>query len=237
MVVREGMLVSNPPRMLPGRSFARSVQLAGWRMAASRHWRVARALSILISAFFTLSILYLALRGQGARVGNVPARAALVLAWTSGLLVASWNATDRASADRSDGILSLAQRHGLSEASLPAARAVAASLRLSALLMLALLPVALASTFAAPDWTLVLARLAALAPLALFAVAAGLVGGAVASACGALSPRHGRSLLTAIVLLPWALDGVVTAGRAGAGSLPGMLSALASLASRMGSGA
>ena len=213
------------------------MQLAGWRLAASRHWRAARALSVLISVFFTLSVLYLALRGQGARVGNVPARAALVLAWTSGALVAWWNATDRASADRTDGIASLAQCHGLSLASLPAARAVAASLRLSVLLMLALLPVALASVFAAPGMTLLLSRLAALIPLALFAVAAGLVGGAVASACGALSPRHGRSLLTAIVLLPWALDGVVTAGRAGAGSLPGMLSALASLASRMGSGA
>lgn len=223
--------------MLPGRSFARSVQLAGWRLAASGHWRAARALSVLVSAFFTLSVLFLALHGQGARVGNVPARAALVLAWTSGVIVAWWNATDRAAADRSDGILSLARCHGLSLASLPAARAVAASLRLSLLLMFALLPVSLASAFAAPAWPLLLSRLAAMLPLALFAVVAGLVGGALASACSALSPRHGRSLLTAVVLLPWALDGVVTAGRAGAGSLPGLLSTLASLASRMGSGA
>lgn len=223
--------------MSPARSFARLVQLAGWRLAASGSWKAARVIAVLLSAFFTLSILYLALRGHGARVGNVPARAALVLAWTSGIVVAWWNATDRSAADRSDGIASLARCHGLSTAPLPAARAVAASIRLSVLLLLSVLPVAVASVLASPHWPLTLWRLAALAPLTLFAVTAGLIGGALASACGAVSPRHGRSLLTAIVLLPWALDGIVTAGRAGAGSLPGLLSAIASMASRMGSGA
>jgi len=223
--------------MTERRSLLRSIRLADWRLRASWSWRGAVVAGAALSAFFTLSIVYLAVRGHGASVGNVPARAALWIGWAAGALIAWWNATDRSHADRSEGISALARCHGLNERLLPAARALAAWWRLSLLVGAALLPVAIASIAASPDRGLLIARVGALAVLALFALVTGLVGGAVASLCGAASPRHGRSLLLLIVLLPWAMDGVVTQGRAGAGSLPGLLSAIATMASRLGSGA
>ena len=42
------------------------------------------------------------------------------------------------------------------------------------------------------------------------------------------------TLLAALVLIPWALDGVFIPGRARVGSLPGLLGFVADLASQMG---
>jgi hypothetical protein len=223
--------------MAPGKfPLMRAVRLADWRLAESGAWRFARGVSIVLSIGFASSVVYLAIAGKGAQVAGVLARAAILNAWITGLVLGGWNATDRASADEADGILGLARCHGLPIDSLPVARALAGWWRLSLLVLLGTLPVAAASIASAPTLSLVAWRLASLAPLALFSCGVGLVGGALASACGVWTPRHGKSLLAAIVVLPWALDGVLLVGHAHVGSLPGILGFLATLTATMGAG-
>lgn len=214
----------------------RAVQLSSWRLAASGSWRFARGATIALSAWFALSVVYLGLKGQGVHVAGVLGRAAIVIGWVAGVIVSWWSATDRAGADEVDGVIGLARCHGLPLEWMPLARALAAWARLFLLVLAALLPVLIATIAASPSLALVAWRSSALLPIMLYACAVGLVGGALASACGAISPRRGRSLLAALVLVPWALDGVFVGGHAHAGSLPGLLGFLATLASRMGAG-
>ena len=214
----------------------RSVQLCGWRLAESGAWRFACVGCIALSAWFALSVVYLGLKGQGLQVAGVLSRAAVVIGWYAGLIVSWWSATDRAGADQSDGVIGLARCHGLSADSMPLARALAAWARLTALVWVSTLPILIATVATAPTLALAGWRLTALVPLTLYAGGVGLVGGALASACDVASPRHGRPLLAALVLVPWSLDGVLLAGRAQAGSLPGILGFLATLAGRMGAG-
>jgi hypothetical protein len=215
-------------------NLTRCMRLTDWRIAGSGGWRVARAGAGAASVLFTLAIVYLALRGQGALTAGILGRSAVVIGWIAGLGVAWWSATDRAAADRDDGWSALARSHGLAEESLALARAATSLLRLSLLVSACMLPVVVASVAASPSWQVAGWRLAALLPVLLFALCVGVVGGAFASVCGVLSPRHGRALLAAVVLLPWALDGVFIAGRARVGSLPGLLGFLADLASQIG---
>ena len=212
------------------------VRLADWRLSGSGAWRAAMFLSIALSIVFTASVLYLGAKGHGSEAAGAVERSAILIAWVAGGVLSWWSATDRAGADRADGVPVLARLHGLRTDWLPAARCIVATVRLSVLVALSILPVAIASMATAPSVHLALWRLAALAPIGLYATAVGLVGGALACACGAASPRHGRSLFAALVLGPWALEGLLVASSSKLSSLPALLGFLAHVAARTGAG-
>jgi hypothetical protein len=217
-------------------ALVRAVQLAGWRLAGSGAWHAAKAAALVLSVFFTASVVYLGLKGHGGQVAGALQRSSLWIGWAAGVMVAWWCATDRASADREEGVAALARLHGLRVEQFPAARGIAATVRLTVLVALALLPVAVATVATAPGVGAAAWRLSALLPLALFSGGVGLVGGGLAAACGAAAPRHGRALLASVVLVPWALEGLVVPGSARVGSLPGLLGFLAELAAQLGAG-
>lgn len=225
------------PRSRPSpSSFRRALRLAEWRLRSAASWRIARAVSIVASCFFATCAVYLGVKGLGAEVAHVTARAAVAIGWIAATIVGLWNASDRASADESDGIAALAACHGAGPRELVAARAMVALVGVAALVFVCSFPPAIASIATAPAWRMALARALSLLPLLAFACGTGLVG-ALASVCGAIAPRHGRSLFTALVLLPWALQTELFPSRAGVGSLPGVLGFLADLVSSVGAGA
>lgn len=230
------MTATTTTRPLPS-ALSRAVWLAGSRMAASGSWRFARVVGALVAFWLTLSVVYLAVKGHGHEVQPVVARAGTWVAWFGGTIVAWWCAGDRAGTDRSDGVEDMARIHGIAPATLAWGRLLAATVRLTALVALTCLPVALASMAAAPSLHDGLLRLASLVPLAAFSLGVGLVAGALASGCGWLSPRRGRSWLVAVVFLPWALDGVLVPTRSNVTSLPGVLGFLSDLITRMGTSA
>ena len=232
------MPVTSSPRPLPS-PLLRAVRLASNRMTLSGSWRFARFVGAIVAFWLTISIVYLGVKGHGHEVQPVVARAGTWVAWLGGTIVAWWCAGDRAGTDRRDGIEGLAATHGITPATLALGRLLAATLRLTALVVLSCLPVALASMAAAPTVHDGLLRLASLLPLGVFGLGVGLVAGALASGCGWLSPRRGRTLvwMVAVVFLPWALDGVLVPTSSSAASLPGMLGFLADMITRMGTNA
>lgn len=225
---------ATPP--LPS-AISRAIRLASTRMALSGAWRFALVVGAFVAFWLTLAVVYLAVKGHGDETRGVVARAGTWIAWLPGTVLAWWCAGDRAGTDRADGIERLASIHGITPSTLAWGRLLAATLRITALVALCCLPVAVASLAAAPSMHDGLLRLASLLPLAAFSVAVGLVAGAIASGCGWLSPHRGRTWLVAIVFLPWALDGVLVPTRANVASLPGMLGFLADLVTRVGGGA
>ncbi len=214
----------------------RSIRLASACMALSGPWRAARALSVWLAFCFTSAVVYLAAKGHGHEVHSVVSRAAVWIAWLAGTILAWWAAGDRASVDRKEGIESLARIHGIDATTLAWGRTIAATCRVAALVGLATLPVAVASMASSPSLSDGLLRLLSLLPLGGFCLGVGLTAGALACACGWLSPERGRAWLLSLVVIPWALDGVLVGARANVASLPGMLGFLADLATRVGGG-
>jgi hypothetical protein len=230
------MKTPSAPRPLPS-TLLRAVRLAGTRMATSGAWKFSRVIAALVAFWLTLAVVYLAVKGHGNEVQGVVTRAAVWIAWLGGTILAWWCAGDRAGVDRLEGIELLARIHGIDPRTLAWGRVLSATLRITALVGVTSIPVVFASLAAAPTLHDGLMRLASLAPLGGFALGVGLVAGALACGCGWFSPRRGRAWLTALVFVPWALDGVLVPTRANVASVPGMLGFLADLVTRVGGGA
>ncbi|MFW5738819.1 MAG: hypothetical protein ACOC1F_00490 [Myxococcota bacterium] len=220
----------------PPPALIRAVRLASVRMATSGAWKFARVLGALIAFWLTIAVLYLALEGHGDEVHAVIARGATWTAWLGGTVMAWWCAGDRAAVDQTDGIEDMARTYGIAPPTLAWGRVLAATTRVTALVAFSSLPIALASLAGAPTLRDGLFRLVALLPLGAFALGVGLVAGALACACGWLSPHRGRAWLTAIVLVPWTLDGLLGPSRVQVASIPGALGFLADLITRVGGG-
>lgn len=218
----------------PASTLLRAVQLTSARMTASLSWRLARFIGGGVAVVMTLSVVYLAVAGHGDDVQGAVTRTAVWVAWLGGTLMASWCAADRAGIDRKEGIEALARLHGIGAKELAWSRLLASTLRVSALVAFSSLPVAIAAMAASPSVGVGLSRLLSLLPLGAFALGVGLTAGAVATGCGWLSPRRGRSWLIAVVIVPWSLDGLLVPTRASVTSLPGLLGWLADLITRVG---
>jgi hypothetical protein len=205
-----------------------------WRLWSSGWAKAALWLSVAAGVLFALFVLVLAAKGRAHEVVPVARRCALVVAWIAGTLLGAWCASDLPARDEADGVAALGARHGLGAADLGAGRALAATLAVASLVLGASLVPALAVLAVSPSWHALGRRLLALLPLAAFAAGVGVVAGALASACGAVAPRRARSLLAALIFVPWALEGALWPAHASVGSLPSLLGSLADLVVRVG---
>ncbi|WP_245677828.1 hypothetical protein [Chondromyces crocatus] len=153
--------------------------------------------------------------------------AAQWLAWMGAGPLALAAANDRPGADRSEGIEVLAASRGTYPATFHAAQTLAAmqmvALVIAApVLLLALLGAGLSSTPAGAMRALGLGG-----GVLAFAVTTGILLGGLASISGRIAGPRGRSLLAAIVLVPWILADLAGNAR---WSIPGALDAFLSLA-------
>jgi hypothetical protein len=212
----------------------RAVRLAVWRLAASFAFKSAAALCICASVWFTACVIFLGVKGHRDEVASVVSTAAIVIGWLAGGIVGLWAASDRNKADCADGVLAMAQCHGISPDRLRIGRAAGAFVSLSCLVFLCTAPVCIASIACASGLKPALARGAALLVVGAFSCGVGLTGGVLGSACGAIAPRRGRTVLCALVLMPWAFDAVLPSARSAVGSLPGLLGFVAKLIHEFG---
>lgn len=185
---------------------------------------------VLMTGFGLIALVLRADDGPGVALGGLFETAARTIAWAAGVPLGLAIAHDRARADRAAGIDALAASRGSGRSALEAARTAAAMLQTTLaiglpLLVLALLGVALAGSF-----TSAIRHLGLAAGLAVFSILAGVTIGGLAAACGRLGAMRGRSLLAAVVLVPWILTDL--AGLR-AWSVPGALGAALSFIVRV----
>lgn len=204
--------------------FRVAVEFAAARLARRPGSRAGLALALALAGAGALATAALRLGGGedlGASVAGWIAEGSL---WLAGLPVALSAAGDGLRRDAEEGIVTLTAARGLGLRSLELARTLAA-------IRLVSVRVALAPIVASLTWLLSTFALAgaarALAASLLFAVAAGVTFGGLGAACARLGRPRGRTLLLVALFVPWLLASL--AGRASF-SLPGALSALASLA-------
>jgi len=204
------------------------------RLRASGWWRFARTVGVVLAVLHTAAVIVLATNGLGHQVHSVVTRVAVLTAWFGGAAVAWWNAGNPAAADHAHGIDLLARVHGIRPQTLAFGRLCAPGLRVAALILLMSSPVLGASLASAASLNIAAWRLASVLPLVAFALSVGVVAGPIAATCGWLSPRHGRSLLFAMLVVPWSLDGMLSGSRACTRSITGMLGFVADLVTKMG---
>lgn len=221
-------------RLLARSAFRARVALCRERLSGAGFAQLGRVSSWAVALLFG-GLAVAARLGEplGLDARGLVAQAATYSLWLAGLPIALAAADDRARLDREDGIAALVASRGGSSAGLAIARLVAAMTTIARALAIPTLAVALA---ALGTWTPGegLGRLArGLLCAALFALSGGVVLGSAASLCERALFRRGRSLLLALVLVPWILADLV--GRPGL-SIPGALDALVSLTLGVGRG-
>jgi hypothetical protein len=205
--------------------------------------RLRRTTSVRLATVFawgvtlTFAAIAVALRvadGADATFSGLLVQAARIIAWGGAGSVALAAAFDRKTADRLEGIETLAAVRGMPAHALDASRALAAMVQIALTLGVPLMALA-AVTVVLSGSVFVAARQVGVAlAVLLFAVVTGAVLGGVATAAGRFGGRRGRWLLLGVVIGPWiALD---LAGR-GAWSIPGALDALLELSVAVMSGA
>ena len=205
-----------------------AVALGRARLRATTGGRMALVAAVGVALVHAIALLVVRETGAGPAALDATLRsAAQWLAWAAAAPLALAAANDRPAADRRDGIDALAAARGAPSSELHAARALAAMQQVALIIgapaaLLALLGAALAGS---TDAALRLASVGAGALV--FALAAGVTLGGLAAASARLAGPRGRSLLAALVLIPWALGDL--AGRA-TWSIPGALDALLTLA-------
>lgn len=207
------------------------IGLARERLRQTKGGRWSALLGLLsMTAFGLIALVLRADDGPDVALGGLFETAARTIAWAAGVPLGLAVAHDRTRADRAEGVEALAASRGAGRSALDAARTVAAMLQTTLaigapLLILALLGVALAGSL-----TSALRHLGLAAGLAIFSILAGVTIGGLAAACGRLGAMRGRSLLAAVVLVPWILTDL--AGLR-AWSVPGALGAALSFIVRV----
>jgi len=121
------------------------------------------------------------------------------IAWLAAPPIALAAAGAPAERDRADGVDVLVRMHGVSDRRLGVARGVAAMVEVSYRLGLPAVALCLSVVMVGAAWPL----LGMLPGLVLFAGWGGLVLGGLGAACGHFGGARGRSLLLAVVLVPW----------------------------------
>ncbi|MBW2525151.1 MAG: hypothetical protein JRI23_13290 [Deltaproteobacteria bacterium] len=177
-------------------------------------------------ALFGLSLGAVLVQSDGAAA--LPPLLARTVRWSLWLGVgplALAIANARPERDRADGVEALAALRGISRAHVEVARVLAAVVQTT--LRCAVPIVGLCAALALLFWQAAPLLLALAVGFCGVSLAAGLVVGGVASLCGRLGGRRGRTLLLAAVLLPWLLAGELGHPFA---SMPGLLDLVLSAA-------
>jgi hypothetical protein len=199
------------------------IALARARLRQTKGGRWSALLGLLLlAAFGVIELILRADEGPGVAFGGLLETATRAITWAAGAPVALAAAHNRARADRDEGIEALAASRGAGPRSLAAVRTFAAMLQATIavgapLVVLALLAVVL--TGSVPS---ALRHLGLALGLAGFSLVAGVTIGGVAAACERVGGARGRSLLLAVVLIPWVLTDLVGLR---AWSIPGALNA------------
>jgi hypothetical protein len=247
---KDGAIVSASPEAgIPGEPVARPrsdvkrltralqmalIGLARERLRQTKGGRWSALLGLLLMTGFGLIALVLrADDGPDVALGGLFETAARTIAWAAGAPLGLAIAHDRGRADRAAGIEALAASRGAGRSALEAARTAAAMLQTTLAIGLPLLVLALLGVALAGSLTSALRHLGLAAGLAGFSILAGVSIGGIAAACGRLGAMRGRSLLAAVVLVPWVLTDL--AGLR-AWSIPGALSAALAFIVRVSSG-
>jgi hypothetical protein len=142
-------------------------------------------------------------------------------------------AHDRATADRRDGIEALAAARGIPAAALHATRSLAAMIEVAVAIAVPAAALAVLGALLAGSAAAALRPLAVGAAIAVFAAVCGVTLGGLASMSGRLAGPRGRSLVAAILLIPWVVADLAGNAR---WSIPGALDAFLSFAVRAAGG-
>jgi hypothetical protein len=200
------------------------IALCRGRLTATPAGRAGRVLGRLCAAgFAAMAVVVRVSDGPEASLSGIPAAAAPWIAWIAGASLAYAAAEDRTSVDRREGVEALAAARGTSPGGLESARALAAMTAITSAIGVPLALLALLTAALAGRATVALERAGTGLGALVFAVAAGVTLGSVATVCARLGRARGRWLLFAAIVGPWALADL--AGH-GAWSIPGALDAV-----------
>lgn len=192
------------PQVMAKSTLKPLVALARERLARTTGARVGATLAAVTAIVFGgVAVSIRLAEGQTASVGDVLPTAARWCAWLAAAPVALAAAHARPEVDRRDGIEDLAATRGAWGRELEAARTLATMLEITLvvgapLLALALLGAGLSGTFSLA-WRSLGAALGGVA----YAGIVGVTIGGIAAACGRLVARYGRSVLVAVIVVPW----------------------------------
>ncbi len=139
--------------------------------------------------------------GEALGTREIIVRGVRWLAWLAAPPIALAAAGAPAERDRADGVDVLMGMHGVSDLRLATARGLAAMIEVSYRLGLPAVALCLSVVMATGAWPL----LGMLPGLVLFAGWGGMVLGGLGAGCGYFGGARGRSLLLAVVLVPWVI--------------------------------
>lgn len=199
------------------------LSLARERLRSTTAGRIGRLLGWLMAVVFSVIALVLRL-GDSADIslGGLLSTAARWIAWGAGAPLAIAAAAPRAAIDRAEGIEALAASRGVPRPALEALRSVAAMSQTSLAIGAPLFVLSLVSVASAGSAVVALRHALLGVGLVAFSAIAGVTVGGIAAACGRAGAARGRSLLAAIIFLPWVLSDLFGFR---AWSIPGALSA------------
>ena len=204
-----------------------AVALGRARLASARGGRIGVAAALSVTLLHALGMI--AVRedsGAPAAIDAALRSAATWLAWLGAGPIALAAANDRPGIDRREGVEALAAARGVSPGGLHAARAIAAMQAIALVIGAPAVVLSVAGAGVLASASSGLRLLATGAGLVAFALVTGVTLGLLAALSGRLAGPRGRSLLAALVLIPWALADLAGAAR---WSIPGALDAFLTL--------
>jgi hypothetical protein len=222
------MTMSSIPLPLSARQTT-AIRLAQTLLNPSRSLRVAQVLSTLTTLAFGASMIFLTVEHQRATLMHVLPRAMCTLACMCVISLGLTGASNQEAKDIANGIVDLAKSHGIATSELHLAKGIVATIQATKLVFLATLPLILIAVSLSPSASSATLRFAAVLPTAMFALATGLVVGALSYACAWFSPTRGKSLYLSIIVLPWWLQMLLIPHGKHMASLPALLSYLSDL--------
>ncbi len=214
-------------RTLRTTAFRVAVELCRARLAGSGSGRFAWGAAVAVAlAAFVIAVSIRVTDGPAAPVGGLFRKAAGLIGWISGSLLAMAAAKDASAADRADGVEALVAARGVGASLLRSARTLGATGQIARTLGLPLAVFALATAALAADLTTALRRVAAAALLLAWGVVAGVTLGGLAAVSSRLFGARGPSALATIVI-----GERLVAGSLGLAvwSIPGALEAVLSM--------
>jgi hypothetical protein len=219
---------SEPIARASRRLLRNAVALARARLRATGGGRLGVAAAIGVTVIYGGMMIVLRVEDGAGSALDGPLRAAgAALAWAAAGPIALAAARDRVAADRSDGVEALAAARGVPPRALHGVRAVAAMREITGVIAIPSAALAIGAALLSGSIASALRHLAVGAGVVAFAAVCGATLGLLASISGRVAGRRGRTLLAAIVLIPWAIADL--AGSA-AWSVPGALGAFLSFA-------
>ncbi len=212
-----------------------AVALARARLRSSGGGRAARISAVIIFIGFAIAAAVLrSSEGPEAALSSLVGSAARWLGVLAASPVAFATAEDRGARDRADGIDALVASRGVSPGGLESARVVAAMTEIARVIAVPLIALAVLVAAMAGRVSTVLNRLSLVGGALGFAIVTGVALGGLGALVGRASGKRGRTVLFAVLILPWILGEL--AGHS-SWSLPGALGALVDFTFGSGRGA